>query len=134
MNFVLEISCFFILILAVDISPANAVGKFPDGRPYPDGFEDCLKSSNAKLEEVLNKPKANISEEVYCFFKCLSERVGFIDQQGNVHIDKMDVTQIFQGAVEEVPDELKSCLGGVNKVESCQDMSKICECFLKMAP
>ncbi|KAG5886990.1 hypothetical protein JTB14_024208 [Gonioctena quinquepunctata] len=114
-------SVFFITICQVFLISAE------HGAPHPPEFEECVKSTGVKKDDFISK---KVGPEFFCFQKCLMEKLEVL-KDGDLYPDKLDDYAAFMTLIdfEKNKSELKKCLRGVGKIEECDDMKEIGECF-----
>ncbi|XP_072380981.1 pheromone-binding protein Gp-9-like [Diabrotica undecimpunctata] len=120
-----KIFTFIAIAVAICIQSSRADDK-------PEGMDECLKKSGAVADDIAARPHKD-TNEVRCFWKCILEKQGAIDGSGAVKPDLFE--KAFPKDSAHFSDSkmavLKTCFGAIDKIESCDDMNKIHECYAK---
>lgn len=104
--------------------------KFIEKIQKSDGFDDCLKSSGAKKDDLFVLPPKN-THEVFCFKKCMMDKREMINADGSIKFDEFDKNfkeQVFSDVPQKFLDAMKKCMEDV-KITKCDDLKIVSECF-----
>ncbi|CAH1107895.1 unnamed protein product [Psylliodes chrysocephalus] len=119
---------FFICLIAAEdhAGLAEALAKFEK----MDGFDECVKSSGVKKEDVLVFPPKD-TNEVLCFFKCIMDKSGLLNSDGSVKMEEVGKyfkSQFGTDMSEKFLDTVKKCTDGT-KIMECGDVKKVNDCI-----
>ncbi|XP_050501106.1 uncharacterized protein LOC126881105 isoform X2 [Diabrotica virgifera virgifera] len=116
---------FIAIAVAICVQSSRADDK-------PEGMDECLKKSGAAPDDISARPRKN-TNEVRCFWKCMLEKHGMIDGSGAINTDIFE--KAFPKAAAHYDDAtiatLKTCIGAIDKIATCDDTNKIRECLTK---
>ncbi|XP_056635702.1 uncharacterized protein LOC130444531 [Diorhabda sublineata] len=97
--------------------------------PKPPKMAECLNEIGITEDKVFDK---NFEDrKVSCFWKCIMEKNGLVTSDGVVNPDKLE-NSFPEDAPKfpaDVVSEMKTCLGTVGKINSCDDVQKIRQCI-----
>jgi hypothetical protein len=92
--------------------------------------DKCLTTLGLTEDELkFDVDTSDVSENVLCFFKCIQQERGVIDEAGSLHSEKIFSSPHFTALTENEQNEVKKCLEGVDKIETCQDIAPLVECL-----
>ncbi|CAH1107894.1 unnamed protein product [Psylliodes chrysocephalus] len=119
--------CFICLAVAQDQARfAEAMAKFEK----VNGYDECLKSSGAKKEDVFAFPPKD-TNEVLCFLKCIMEKNGLLNSDGSVKTEEVGKYFKDQFAAEQ-PEKffevVKKCTDGL-KIVDCGGIKTLNDCM-----
>ncbi|RZC40057.1 PBP GOBP domain containing protein [Asbolus verrucosus] len=99
---------------------------------FAEAREECLKANSLTVEDLHSSWKSkNISEQHLCFRKCIMQKKGLLDESGAIQEEKVgDILNIRFD--EEKRNALVECITEIGKIETCQDMDKVSQCFSKV--
>nr|APC94285.1 odorant-binding protein 29 [Pyrrhalta aenescens] len=93
-------------------------------------FVACLQESG--LPEDFSKFGSPDSKEVNCFVKCMMTKMGEIDEEGNVLMDKIEENLANIKIPDTAKDNLRKCLSAIDKIGKCEDSKKVTECWTSL--
>ncbi|KAH0819054.1 hypothetical protein GEV33_003737 [Tenebrio molitor] len=92
--------------------------------------DKCLTILGLTEDELkFDVDTSDVSENVLCFFKCIQQERGVIDEAGSLHSEKIFSSPHFTALTENEQNEVKKCVEGVDKIETCQDIAPLVECL-----
>lgn len=100
-----------------------------DGEIPPE-IKKCAESSGFQPKNIL-KPSQDLSSEEMCFFKCVLEEKGVLDENGDVDLNMVDYERLH--IPDDKKEDVKQCLRDAGKVQTCDDMGMLIECISQFA-
>lgn len=97
---------------------------------FADVREDCLKENSMTIDDLKSGwTLEEIPEKNLCFHKCLMQKKEVIDENGDIQKDKISEFGMVPHLDEERRNEVIECMQSAEKIENCQDVTKILNCF-----
>jgi hypothetical protein len=92
--------------------------------------DKCLTTLGMTEDELkFDVDMSDVSENMLCFFKCIQQELGYIDDAGFFHREKIRNLPRFTVLTENEQNELLKCVEGVTKIETCQDVVPVLKCL-----
>ncbi|KAH0813258.1 hypothetical protein GEV33_009533 [Tenebrio molitor] len=88
--------------------------------------DKCLTTLGLTEDDLnLDMETSDVSENVLCLLKCIQQERGYIDEAGSFHSEKVFSSPHFTALTENEQNEVKKCVEGVDKIETCQDVAPL---------
>ncbi|CAH1380587.1 hypothetical protein MTP99_004561 [Tenebrio molitor] len=121
---------FVTLTLFYFVAASAADKGFLMSEKFADVREDCLKENSMTIDDLKSGwTLEEIPEKNLCFHKCLMQKKEVIDENGDIQKDKISEFAIIPHLDEDKRNEVIECILSAEKIENCQDVTKILNCF-----
>ncbi|KAJ8916644.1 hypothetical protein NQ315_000289 [Exocentrus adspersus] len=121
---------FFLILAVIFATQTSAMNEelMKKLQKYPE-IQRCMESSGYEPD---GKGKEERPPEMLCFFKCIMEEKGILDSNGDLHPEAAS-TEFFP-VEEETKQKVIECAAQAGKVESCEDIGKMLDCYIANRP
>jgi hypothetical protein len=94
----------------------------------------CVKSASVEIADLKYYAKADdFPEKDLCFYKCFYEETGFLNGNGKMEVDRLELLPELSRLEDEEVDKIKECIRGLDKIVECTDLRMLEQCFTELA-
>ncbi|EFA05675.1 uncharacterized protein LOC100142306 [Tribolium castaneum] len=96
-------------------------------------ISECLTEHSMGVEDMkkFDLPAEKMSEEMLCFNKCFYDKLLITDENGEINTDNLMSIPLVNAIDASKHDDLVTCLKKVGKIEECDGVKKIEQCFVE---